>query len=87
MEIKAIKDMIVALTDIAVCGKSVLADGKVDLSDIGAFFLLLKNAGDLTDAVCEAKNLPAEIKDLNQDEIVEIVECVLTAINTVKGAK
>jgi hypothetical protein len=87
MEIKAIKDMIVALTDVAVCAKSVLADGKVDLSDMGAFFLLVKNASDLTHALQETKDIPAEVKDLNQDEIVEIVQAILNAANIVKGVK
>jgi|SRR3954465_718481 hypothetical protein len=84
--IEAVQEMITAVMDLAVTVAEVVKDGKIDLWDVGALMSLIGHQGDFMAAIRDAKNIPAEVTDLSDDEIKTLVETILKAVRAVREA-
>ncbi|HLB42013.1 MAG TPA: hypothetical protein VJN02_04000 [Gammaproteobacteria bacterium] len=89
MEAKGIKEsleLIAGLKELGLAGKSVMADGKVDLKDSAVLIGLLPKYQILIDAFAGLGDIPAEAKDLSQEELLMLVGALFAAAKEVKGA-
>ena len=85
-DIKEILEIIVGLELIGVTGAKVMADGKVNTSDLGAVVELLTKFNVLIDAVKGAKDSLGEAKDLDQAELLQIGTKVYEVVKNIKAA-
>jgi hypothetical protein len=72
-DLKATKEMLHLLLTGVKVGVQAAADKKIDLNDAGLLFQLVPAIGP---AVADAKDIPAELSDLSEDEGVELVAFV-----------
>lgn len=72
MEIKEIKEAIKGIELLACTGAKIMSDGKIDTSDFGSIINLLTQAGILVEAIKGIKEIPEEIKDIDQAELIEL---------------
>lgn len=86
MGIDAILKLIAALAVLAKAERAVMKDGKIDLSDLAVLSDLAAQHQVIWDAVTAAKDLPAEVKDLNFAEAAQIVQAVMDAVKDVKAS-
>ena len=86
MGIKEIKELLEGLKLLGVVGAEVMADGQINSSDIGAITKLLTNAGVLVEAVKGIKEIPAELKDLDQSELLELGTILYQMVVEIKAA-
>lgn len=84
-DINAILEMITALKDLAICVRQVSADGTINLADLPALMALVAKANDLTTAIKDADEIPAEVKDLSAEEATQVVAALFAAIKEVKA--
>lgn len=84
--IKECKELLEMLRVLAVAGKKVSADGKVNSDDLLALVDLLKNVGVLVEGVKGLNQVPAELKDLHEDELKELGSIVLSILADVRAA-
>ena len=73
-EIKELMELLDAIEIVAGTAKQVMADGKVNLDDLPAAMALLPQASKLVEAFKGLEALPAEIKDIREDEAIAIVK-------------
>ena len=76
MEQKGIKEMMELLAAVEVLGvavKEVMKDGKIGLEDAGALVKLGSQFGVFAAAIEGIKEIPAEAKDIDAQEAIEIV--------------
>lgn len=78
--IKETKELFKGLGLIVKTGKAVAADGKVDFSDLAHAVELAKNSAVIVEAVKDVKEVPAEIKDLSKEELLELIGLVYAEI-------
>jgi hypothetical protein len=76
-DIKETKEVVVAVADLIKAGLKVVSDGHVSFTDIPVLFGIL---GTLNDAIKGVKLIPAELKDLDQKEITELGQLLVTII-------
>ena len=69
-----LKKLVKALDDLVEFGESVLADGKVDLSDAAKLPALVPVVQALVDTWGAREELVAELKDLDYKEVIELIE-------------
>lgn len=62
----------------------VFKDGKIDLKDLLVAVDLLKQINVVIDGIKGIKNIPAEIKDLQKDEIIAIGSKVYEIVGAIK---
>ena len=65
--------------------KKVMADGKVDMADIGVLMDLLSQFSVLSEAVKGADQISMEVKDLSAEEINELVPKVLEIVAVIRA--
>lgn len=85
-EIKEMKELVAGLELLLVSGKKVMADGKLGVADLPAAMELFQKMNVLIDAVVGIKEIPAEVKDLSQEEMVELVALMYGMVKKVKEA-
>jgi hypothetical protein len=78
--IKETKELFKGLGLIVKTAKAVAADGKVDFSDLSSVIELAKNSSVLVEAVKDVKEVPAELKDLSKEEILEIIGLIYAEV-------
>lgn len=78
--IKETKELFAGLGLVAKEVKGVFADGVVDMSDLKYVLDLGKQHQVLVDAVQGVKEVPAELKDLDKEELLEIIMLVYKEI-------
>jgi hypothetical protein len=86
MEIKEVKELVKGIELLAVTAAEVMADGKVDSTDLGSAINLLSKSGVIVEAVKGIKEIPAEIKDVDQAELIELGSMLYELIIKVKEA-
>lgn len=84
--ISEIKAVLLALKDLAIDGKKVMADGKIDLSDLPVAMDLLKQQNDFVAAIKGMSELMPEAKDLSSQEMMEVVAALFSAFKEVQAA-
>lgn len=78
--IKETKELFKGLALVVKAGKKVAADGKVDFSDIAHVVELAKSSSVIVEAVKDVKEVPAELKDLSKEELLELIGLVYAEI-------
>jgi hypothetical protein len=76
--------VIKALGDTLAIGGEVMADGKIGFGDL---FKLPELMSCVNSIVSAAKEAPAEIKDLNGEELQQVVVALVAAVAKVTGKK
>ena len=66
--------------------KKVFADKKVNLADLPVVMQIAQKSNVLVDAVAGIKEIPVELKDLSQEELVQIAAAHFALIKAVKEA-
>lgn len=85
MELKEIKEVFAGLEVLVDAGKKIGADGKVNLMDLSALMDLLSKANVLIEAAKGVEGIKAEVKDLSQEEVQELVSMVYALIAKIKA--
>lgn len=83
-DIKEVREMLEALELIMVSCAKILKDGKIKLDDLSKFFNLLKDIETIKNGFIGIKEIPKELKDLQQDELVEIGLSIYGIVEKVK---
>lgn len=83
-DIKEIKEMLEALELIMIACAKILKDGKIKLEDLSEFFNLLKDIEKIKNGFIGIKKIPEEIKDLQEDELVEIGLSIYRIVGKIK---
>jgi hypothetical protein len=84
--VKELMELIAGLKELILVGKSVMKDGKVDLSDIGALSVLLAKQSELVAAFQGLSEIDDEVKDLDLAEAQEVILALIAAAKEVKAA-
>lgn len=84
--IKELLELLEGVKTLALDGKKVMADGKVNLADLPVAMELLNQFDVLSAAVKGADQIPGEFKDLSIGEIEQIVAKVLEIAAALKAA-
>lgn len=84
-DIKEIKELMDALELIAINGAEIAKDGKISSNDLGALITVLSNAGKIQDGFTGLSNVPAEVKDLSEEELVEVVTHLFRIVKEVQA--
>lgn len=84
--IKELLEAVLGLKVLAKAGKAILSDGKVSIADLPVLVSLVSNQAVLVDAASGLSDVPAEVKDLDLDEIKLLVGELLKAFEEVKAA-
>ncbi len=74
--IKETKELLEGLGMLASSAKKIAADGKINAGDLQELIELAKNVDVLSKAVKGAGDIPAELKDLDEVEVLEIIGCL-----------
>lgn len=86
MDIKETLEVLDGLKVLAVTGKEVLADGKINLADLGKLSQLASDFGTLKDAIEGINDVDDELKDLDSSEAQQIVAKVFEIVTVLKNA-
>lgn len=78
--IKETKELFEGLALVAKTVKKIAADKKVDANDIPHVIELAKDAPILLAAIENVKEVPAELKDLDKEELLELIMLVYKEI-------
>lgn len=84
--IKESLELLEGLKDLVLAGKKVIADGKVSVSDLNVVVDLFHELNVLVDAVKGVSQIPAEVKDLDSEELGVLGAKVLEIVNAVRVA-
>lgn len=71
---KELMEALDAVEALVVAGKAIMADGKINLDDLPAAMALLPQASKIVEGFKGLDALPAEAKDIREDEALEIVK-------------
>ena len=88
-ESKAVKETVEFINgaaEVAVAGKKIMKDGKIDLADVQHVGELVRKHEVLVEAVKGADQIPAELKDLSLEELQQIGAAAVAAYAKFKGA-
>lgn len=66
--------------------KAVIADGKVNMSDLPVLFDVIRQLGAFNAGLQGAELIPVEIKDLDAVEAEQLVAAALRIVNAWRGA-
>ena len=85
LAVKEIKEVFKGLELLGVAGKKISKDG-IGLEDLSHLLEVAKDFDILEEAVKGIKDIPAEFKDLNKVEVMELVGLVFSLIKNIKNA-
>lgn len=83
-DIKELKEVLDGIELLAVSGAKIAANGKIGPEDLMVVIDLLKDVEKLKDAFEGMKEIPAEIKDLKEEELIELGLMVFGIVKKVK---
>lgn len=75
--VKELKELIGLILSLLKVGKGALADGKLSLVDLAGLLVVLPNVQAALEGITE---VPAELKDLDQDEAAELASYVMVEL-------
>jgi len=84
--LKECLELIAGLKDLAILGKQVMKDGKVDMADLALLPALLAKQDELTKAFLGLGEVVEEVKDLSLDEGLQLAQALVSAAKAVKEA-
>lgn len=84
--IKELQELIAAVKELAILGKLVMKDGKVDLNDLALLGKLLEKQAAIVDGFTGLSELQDELKNINLDEALEVVTALVNAAKEVKAS-
>jgi type III secretion system FlhB-like substrate exporter len=84
-DIKETKELFAGLALIAKAAKKIAADGKVSLADAEHIIDLAKESSVIVAAFKDLKEVPAELKDLDKEELIDLVLTVYKAVGEVEA--
>jgi predicted amidohydrolase len=87
LTIKELKEVFKACEVLAEAAGKVMKDGKVDMADLAVLPELALEFPVFKDAVSDADKILAELKDLKEDEVLEIIMCAYKVAAAFNGAK
>lgn len=73
VSIKETSELLDGLGEIAITAKKIAKDGKVNAADIQHLIELSAKLDIVVDGVKGADQIPAELKDLDQNEVLDII--------------
>jgi hypothetical protein len=73
ISIKETKELLVALGLVAVAARKIGKDKKISIDDISALIDLSKDMDKLAEGVQGAGEIPSELGDLDESEVMEII--------------
>lgn len=85
-DLKETKELLKGLKEIGVATKKILKDGKLGVDDLPILLPVLQQSAVLVEALAGAKEIPAEIKDLNLAEAQELLAEVFGLIKAIREA-
>lgn len=85
-DIKETRELFAGLSLVAKAAKKIAADGKVSLADAEHVIDLAKESSLLVAAVKDLKEVPAELKDLEKEELLELILTVYKAVQEIEQA-
>lgn len=85
MELKEVTEVFAGLELLVEAGKKIGADGKVNVMDLPHLMDLLAKSSILIEAAKGAESIPAELKDLTEDEVKQIVSLVYALVAKIKA--
>jgi hypothetical protein len=85
MSAKATLEALKGLQDLVSDYKKVMADGKVDMNDISVLQDLFNQMGEISSAVKDAHDIPAEIKDISDEDAAAVAVAALAVVKAFKG--
>lgn len=83
--VKELLELVAGLKEVAVLAKKALADGKIDLADLGLLAEVLAKQQVLMDAAQGLDLLDDEIKNLNLDEAMEVISALVAALKEIRA--
>ena len=83
-DIKETKEMLDALELIVLSCVKIMKDGKIRIDDLKIFFDLLKDIDKIKDGFVGIKEIPKEVKDIDEQELIEIGLAVYKIVEKVK---
>jgi len=84
--VKETLEVVKAIQLVGVDAKKALKDGKINAEDMAIVLDLVKNAQILIDAVEGINLVGAEIKELDQAELIELGSALFVAVKAIKEA-
>jgi hypothetical protein len=84
--VKELLEVVAGMKTLAIAGKKVFADGKVNGADLGVVLALMADKTVIQDAVEGASEAVVEAKDLTLDEVMVIIAAVVQAAKDLKAA-
>lgn len=85
--IKESKELIKGVEVVGVAAVKIFADGKVNLADLPHLAELAKNLDVVIAGAEGAGEIPAEVKDLDQAELIELGTAAFALVKALKEAK
>ena len=85
-DVKELLELIAGLKELALAGKGLMADGKLNLNDVPAFLELLDKQSILVAAFSGLSEIPDEAKNLSNEEAMQIVAALVNAAKEFKAA-
>lgn len=85
-DIKELMELLKAIEVIAVGAAKVAKDKKILPDDLLVLIDLMKQVDTFKDAFSGLKELPAEVKDLDETEIAQLIMAVFGIVKSVKDA-
>lgn len=85
-DIKETKELFAGLALIAKAAKKIAEDGKVSLLDASHVIDLAKESAVLVAAVKDIKEVPEELKDLEKEELLDLIMVVYKSISEIEKA-
>jgi len=83
--VKETLELLDGLKVLAVTGGDIFADGKINLADLPKLKTLATNYGTLKEAVVGIQDVDDELKDLDSEEIAQIIAKVAEIVAAVKA--
>lgn len=83
--VKEILELIAGVKELALVGKAVMKDGKVDLADLGSLTLLLAKQKELVEAFQGLSEIKDEVKDISLEEAQSVILALIAAAKEVKA--
>jgi len=85
--ISEILEALTSIEKIAVAGAKVYSDGKISTSDLTVLVDLAKDSGAILEGFQDLDLAKEQAKNLNEEEVIQIVVKVMSVVKAIKDAK
>lgn len=86
MDLKQSLELMEGLKVLGVAAKKIGADGKINIADLPAFLELMNKSNHIIAAAQGVEAIPAEMKDLSQEEAALLLAKVYEVLSAIKAA-